>query len=303
MDPVVFPLPQYSLTPEKVLDGTSICLHSIVRYSNCVIAEIPGLPAHSFPLEQDLQIGIVPATRPSIAVEDPSTASSNAELSPSVLDACNQLKVQVSKREYGHEVIFRRRTGWKKDSAEYDRLKRLDDTSIIPLGTSGGGANPYRNGKSAFISLYLISHIDSVPSTLIRIPGWGSILLDCGEGTWGQLARQFGTDGVYDVLRDLRCIFISQMSMDYHGGLASLLAMRQKVCKTFAIYHNPRSIKTARPSRSGPALPGGRLQNPPLSQGGGGHRGSRDGRFVRERGGVYHKRGNLCRSAQLCGTR
>ncbi|KAJ6581025.1 hypothetical protein B0H19DRAFT_1060707 [Mycena capillaripes] len=182
LDPVVFPIPQCSLDPEKALN------------------------------EQGLQIGIRPATRPATAVEDPSAwASQDANLSPSVLHAFNELKDRVSTREYGQEVILRRRTGWKRDSAEYDKLKRLNNTSIIPLGTSGGGANPY------------------LPSTLIRIPGWGSILLDCGEGTWGQLARQFGTPGACDVLRDLRCIFVSQMHIDNHGGLASLLAMRQKL--------------------------------------------------------------------------
>ena len=70
--------------------------------------------------------------------------------------------------------------------------------------------------------------------TLIQIPGHGSILLDCGEGTWGQLARSFGDDparstGVWDVLRDIKCIFLSHMHGDHHMGLSKILTMRAQV--------------------------------------------------------------------------
>ena len=69
-------------------------------------------------------------------------------------------------------------------------------------------------------------------STLIRIPKWGNILLDSGEGTWGQLARHFGSSAEYDAwqaLRDLKCIFISHIHGDHHIGLAHLLAKRKLV--------------------------------------------------------------------------
>ena len=74
----------------------------------------------------------------------------------------------------------------------------------------------------------------TVSGTLIQIPQYGSILLDCGEGTWGQLARAFGDDparstGVWDVLRDLKCIFLSHMHGDHHMGLSKILNMRTQV--------------------------------------------------------------------------
>ena len=72
-----------------------------------------------------------------------------------------------------------------------------------------------------------------VSSTLVQIPGWGNVLLDTGEGTWGQLVRLFGRDdpaaGVWEALRDLKCIFISHMHADHHVGLAKILAMRKQV--------------------------------------------------------------------------
>lgn len=80
-----------------------------------------------------------------------------------------------------------------------------------------------------------------VSGTLVRIPGYGSVLLDAGEATWGQLARHYGTDkatsnNVWDVLRDLRCIFISHIHGDHHMGLGKILAMRQKVGLLLVLY-------------------------------------------------------------------
>ncbi|KAF7972807.1 hypothetical protein HWV62_16994 [Athelia sp. TMB] len=89
---------------------------------------------------------------------------------------------------------------------------------VTPLGTSSAVPTKYRN----------------VSSTLIRIPNYGSILLDTGEGTWGQFARHFGTSesvspNVWDALRELKCIYISHIHADHHGGLAKILAMRSRL--------------------------------------------------------------------------
>ncbi|KAJ7614656.1 hypothetical protein DFH06DRAFT_129359, partial [Mycena polygramma] len=197
LDPDMFPIPKYSLDAKKQLD------------------EIADLPARSHPFEQGLQIGIRPVVPPAVVDPFHATASSpdDVNLSPPILQAVKRLKDQASKMDYGNEFIRLRRTRWGRRSEEYERHRRFAATTIIPLGTSGAGPNPYRN----------------VPATLVRIPAYGSILLDCGEGTWGHLVRQFGTAGACDVLRDLKCIFISQMHINHHSGLASLLAMRKQL--------------------------------------------------------------------------
>ena len=74
----------------------------------------------------------------------------------------------------------------------------------------------------------------TVSGTLIHIPNRGYILLDAGEGTWGQLVRKYGADpssssNIWQVLRELRCIFISHIHGDHHIGLSKVLTMRQQV--------------------------------------------------------------------------
>lgn len=95
-----------------------------------------------------------------------------------------------------------------------------------------------------------LTSTSTASSTLVRIPGHGSILLDAGEGTWGQLARLYGDDGqdtvtgVWEVLRDLRCIFASHMHGDHHLGLSKILAMRKLVSFTirWSVQLSPKRI-------------------------------------------------------------
>ncbi|KAL2022556.1 hypothetical protein VTK56DRAFT_5163 [Thermocarpiscus australiensis] len=82
------------------------------------------------------------------------------------------------------------------------------DVEIIPLGTGSALPSKYRN----------------VSATLIRVPGWGSYLLDCGENTLGQLRRCFGYEGADGVLMDLRAICISHAHADHHLGTIGVLA-------------------------------------------------------------------------------
>lgn len=110
-----------------------------------------------------------------------------------------------------------------------------DNVEVVPLGTSSSTPTLYRNGLSP-ITHYCIQNLIKLPvaSTLVRIPEAGSLLLDCGEGTWGQLARMYGDDGntthgAWEVLRDLRCVFVSHMHGDHHLGLRHILAQRRNV--------------------------------------------------------------------------
>ncbi|KAK2608807.1 hypothetical protein QQS21_002664 [Conoideocrella luteorostrata] len=81
------------------------------------------------------------------------------------------------------------------------------DTEIIPLGTGSSVPSKHRN----------------VSGTLIRVPGIGNYLLDCGEGTLGQIRRVFDSEETADVLRNLQCIVISHVHADHHMGAVSVI--------------------------------------------------------------------------------
>ncbi|GFP79691.1 zinc phosphodiesterase elac protein 2 [Phtheirospermum japonicum] len=88
---------------------------------------------------------------------------------------------------------------------------RRDDMEIVFLGTGSSQPSKYRNVSSIFLNLF----------------SKGSMLLDCGEATLGQLKRRFGIEGADEAVSSLRCIWISHIHADHHAGLASVLAQRR----------------------------------------------------------------------------
>lgn len=69
----------------------------------------------------------------------------------------------------------------------------------------------------------------NVSANLIHIADDNCALLDCGEGTLGQIVRFYGRDGADDVLKKLRLIYISHLHADHHLGLLNILNRRRKV--------------------------------------------------------------------------
>jgi ribonuclease Z len=80
------------------------------------------------------------------------------------------------------------------------------DAEVITLGTGSALPSKYRN----------------VSATLLRVPGFGCYLFDCGENTLGQLKRVFG-DELPDILCELKAIWISHLHADHHLGTASVI--------------------------------------------------------------------------------
>lgn len=81
------------------------------------------------------------------------------------------------------------------------------DVEIIPLGTGSALPSKYRN----------------VSATIVRVPGSGAYLFDCGENTLGQLRRMYGYAGADEILRELKVIWISHLHADHHLGTASVI--------------------------------------------------------------------------------
>ena len=61
----------------------------------------------------------------------------------------------------------------------------------------------------------------------VALPNGKTILLDAGEGTCGQLWRQFGNPtSIEEIVAQLSCVFITHNHADHHLGLIQILAKR-----------------------------------------------------------------------------
>ncbi|XP_011821060.1 PREDICTED: zinc phosphodiesterase ELAC protein 2 isoform X3 [Mandrillus leucophaeus] len=89
--------------------------------------------------------------------------------------------------------------------------KRSQYPEIVFLGT--GSAVPMK--------------IRNVSATLVNISPDMSLLLDCGEGTFGQLYRHYG-DQVDRILGSLAAVFVSHLHADHHTGLLNILLQRER---------------------------------------------------------------------------
>ncbi|XP_071496376.1 zinc phosphodiesterase ELAC protein 2-like [Diadema antillarum] len=83
---------------------------------------------------------------------------------------------------------------------------------VVFLGTGSAMPNKARN----------------VSGILLNTSETRSLIMDCGEGTFGQLCRYYG-DKVDDIISRVQCIFISHIHADHHAGLINLLRHWNKV--------------------------------------------------------------------------
>lgn len=233
----IFSLPHYSFLPP------------FVKESNPDLALLPPtFPTNSRIIRPNDQVSLMPpsttAATPKIKTKSkPVTNPRNPILppgsgirdfnflvpSPAATEAASRLK----SLEKSEDVVAKAAEAWagylveskavreqvEKEEAQAAKLMEKgihfeagDDIIVTPLGTGSAVPSKYRN----------------VSSTLLHLPDGGYILLDAGEGTWGQIARKFGAEK-WTILRELKCIFISHIHQDHHAGLATILRQRNLV--------------------------------------------------------------------------
>jgi len=76
------------------------------------------------------------------------------------------------------------------------------------LGTGSAIPGKHRNVSSIFLDMF----------------DRGCILLDCGEGSYGQLVRSLGIEQADDALMRMKLVWISHMHADHHLGLLQILS-------------------------------------------------------------------------------
>ena len=95
----------------------------------------------------------------------------------------------------------------QSDTSDWQQQVPTSDTEIISLGTGSSHPSTHRN----------------VSGTLVRVPGCGSYLFDCGEGSLGSLRRLYTKRELDEVFRDLKMIWISHLHADHHLGTTSMI--------------------------------------------------------------------------------
>ncbi len=87
------------------------------------------------------------------------------------------------------------------------------ELEVVFLGTGAAMPSKYRSVSGIFVNLFQK----------------GGILMDCGEGTLGQLYRVYGKSETENILKNLRIIWISHLHADHHLGMAKLMKVRQEL--------------------------------------------------------------------------
>lgn len=147
------------------------------------------LPAH-----RGMAFALMPRfERRDATVETFDRAQVEREMDPEIIDLAKAAQQQVIQ---DNEAL----QSWRQ-------LLSRPDTEVITLGTGSALPSKYRN----------------VSGTLLRVPGIGNYLFDCGENTLGQLQRMFPPEELLEVIRNLRMIWISHLHADHHLGTASMI--------------------------------------------------------------------------------
>ena len=104
----------------------------------------------------------------------------------------------------------------KTDTSIPSALRSLvrGEAELLFLGTGAAAPSKYRNVSG----LYLSTTTDD-----------DGMMMDCGEGTLGQLRRRFGVRGADERIKKLKLIWVSHIHADHHVGLPSLLLARKRL--------------------------------------------------------------------------
>lgn len=139
---------------------------------------------------------------------------------------------------------LRPKVDWQRDAIPfYDKEEFIKEAAEVPnflqeveeckrfqnvdLSTTAGKVE--RHPEVVFLGTgsALPMKIRNVSATLVNISPTQCLLLDCGEGTYGQMLRHYG-NSVDEMLTKLSTVFVSHLHADHHTGLVNLLLQRER---------------------------------------------------------------------------
>lgn len=104
------------------------------------------------------------------------------------------------------------------------------EPEVVFLGTGSAVPSKLRNTSNILLNFHS--------------PKEASVILDCGEDSYGQLFRHYGSERLKEILRNLKLIYISHQHADHHIGLIKLLKARQPLTKEPVIILLPPNIES-----------------------------------------------------------
>ncbi|KAK3890834.1 hypothetical protein Pcinc_005239 [Petrolisthes cinctipes] len=113
-----------------------------------------------------------------------------------------------------------------KPNDDGSTLKTDSYPNVIFLGTGSCMPNKTRNTSGV----------------LLNISSEKLLIMDCGEGTYGQLVRLLGVSKSDQVLRKLTAVYVSHLHADHHIGFIRLLQARRKAFQQVGIDNVPKLL-------------------------------------------------------------
>lgn len=110
--------------------------------------------------------------------------------------------------------LMRGLIGMKRKTSEFD-------PEIIFLGTGSAEPSKYRGSSGILVELPhpTVSH------------GKSWLMLDCGEGTVGSIARMFGREVMMSIVQSLKMVWISHHHADHMLGVRGVLDVHSQTCE------------------------------------------------------------------------
>lgn len=189
IDPKAFPLPQ-TLGPDK---STAVPSKAQLQQTES-ISRLQGSNLLRYNLRPASRVDTVEFAEQALSI--PAIQGQLKTEMPEVMEAAERGQAEAcSPSEQIPDVITQAGT---------------EELEVVFLGTGAAMPSKYRNVTSIYINRF----------------ARGGMLLDCGEGTLGQLTRRFGRAKVKDIVCSLACVWVSHIHADHHAGLSRILAAR-----------------------------------------------------------------------------
>jgi len=166
------------------------------------------------------------------------------ELTKELLEGCTKLVGSKAREEYkeGMKGDLLAAQTYSPDSLpslssklKPDSLASLSSKLKVIDRSAMNEKEESKDIKESYPVVTMLGTGSSVPSKYRNVTGilvetepdsW--ILLDCGEGTFGQMVRLYGLERTRQVLRGLKAIYISHQHADHHLGMINVMLAREE---------------------------------------------------------------------------